>query len=200
MHSLGLCPQLSKVRFPVVDSDVHPINKFAFLALFRMMSVLEVKSNSRFGRSPIIYPVTGILGVPSFLLPIMTSVPLWSQIFPDLLPLYPVTSHFVWCFLSEVFLLLLPRSQLVSLQWIYFSFGILSPSVSPSLPSGFSSLFFCFSNQSRVLFTLCQFYLPQSGVVSLFTHFFVFYYPHRVLFESLFLVSVLLRRIVFSSV
>ena len=84
-----------RVRFIfLVELNVHPINKFAFLALFRMMSVLEVKSNSRFGRSPIIYPVTGILGVPSFLLPIMTSVPLWSQIFLSLLPVCLVTSHF----------------------------------------------------------------------------------------------------------
>jgi hypothetical protein len=116
-----------RVRFiSLVELNVHPINKFAFLALFRMMSVLEVKSNSRFGRSPIIYPVTGILGVPSFLLPIMTSVPLWSQIFLGLLPVCLVTSHFACYFPQWSFLLLLLRSQLVSLQWIYFPFGILS--------------------------------------------------------------------------
>ena len=94
-----------RVRFIfLVELNVHPINKFAFLALFRMMSVLEVKSNSRFGRSPIIYPVTGILGVPSFLLPIMTSVPLWSQIFLSLLPVCLVTSHLLCYFPSGVFL------------------------------------------------------------------------------------------------
>jgi hypothetical protein len=117
-----------RVRFIfLVELNVHPINKFAFLALFRMMSVLEVKSNSRFGRSPIIYPVTGILGVPSFLLPIMTSVPLWSQIFLSLLPLCLVTSRFLCYFPSVDFLLLLLRSQLLSFQWIYFPLEFFSP-------------------------------------------------------------------------
>jgi len=87
----------------LLELNVHHINKFAFLALFRMMSVLEVKSNSRFGRSPIIYPIAGILGVPSFLLPIMTSVPLWSQIFLSLLPVCLVTSHLLCYFPSGVF-------------------------------------------------------------------------------------------------
>ena len=74
MHSLGLCPHLSKIRLPLVDSNVHPISSICFFKpSFRMMSVLAVKTNSRFGRSPIIY--FGIPGVPSLLLPIMTSVP-----------------------------------------------------------------------------------------------------------------------------
>ena len=93
-----------RVRFIfLVKLNVHPINKFAFLALFRMMSVLEVKSNSRFGRSPIIYPVTGILGVPSFLLPIMTSVPLWSQIFSEFVTRMPGNISFLCYFPSGVF-------------------------------------------------------------------------------------------------
>ena len=53
--------QQSKIRIPC-GIECPSFNKFAF-ALFRMMSVLEVKTNSRFGRSPIIYPVTGIPGV-----------------------------------------------------------------------------------------------------------------------------------------
>ena len=40
-----------------------------------MLSVLGIFPNSRLGWSPIICPVTGIPGVPSFLLPIMTFVP-----------------------------------------------------------------------------------------------------------------------------
>ena len=133
-----------RVRFIfLVELNVHPINKFAFLALFRMMSVLEVKSNSRFGRSPIIYPVTGILGVPSFLLPIMTSVPLWSQIFLSLLPVCLVTSHLL-CYFPSGFSFAFPQESACVSPMDLFSIWNSLPSVSSSLPSEFSCLFSVF--------------------------------------------------------
>lgn len=67
----------SRVRFvsPFCRIECPSCNRVRFLALFGMMSVLEVFPNSHLGWSPIIIPVTGIPGVPSFLLPIMTFVP-----------------------------------------------------------------------------------------------------------------------------
>ena len=132
----------SKIHIPC-GIEYPSITKFAFLALFRMMSVLEVKSNSRFGRSPIIYPVTGILGVPSFLLPIMTSVPLWSQIFLSLLPVCLVTSHFFVTSPGK-FSFTSPQESACVSPMDLFSFGILFPSVSPSPPSEFLQSVFCF--------------------------------------------------------
>ena len=132
------------------------------------MSVLAVKTNSRFGRSPIIY--FGIPGVPSCLPPIMTLVPCgvrcsWvdvpfsglSQMFGWLISLtlipvldihsswvcYPYTDNisFLWCFPQWNFLLLLPRSQLVSLQWIYFPLEFFSPMWVLHSPVGFPVCF-----------------------------------------------------------
>ena len=68
-HALfGWSPLLifpSRVRFVFfVESNIHPLTSLRF-ALFRMMSVLAYIPIHVFGRSPIIYPVTGIPGVPS---------------------------------------------------------------------------------------------------------------------------------------
>ena len=175
------------VRFAFfIESNIHPINKFAF-ALFRMMSVLEHTPIHVFGRSPIIYPVTGILGVPSFLLPIMTSVPCgvrfsWvyvpfsglSQMFGWLISLtlipvldihsswvcYPYTGNisFLWCFLSEVFPVASPQESACVFPMDVLPLEFSFPQCESFTPQGGLQSDFCYPpNQSRVLFTLCQF-------------------------------------------
>ncbi|KAI5411476.1 hypothetical protein KIW84_056524 [Lathyrus oleraceus] len=75
-----------RVRFVslFIGIECPSYNRVLLLALFWMMSVLGILPNSRFGWSPIICPVTGIPGVPSSLLPIMTFCHLAESDFPEL--------------------------------------------------------------------------------------------------------------------
>ncbi|KAI5421719.1 hypothetical protein KIW84_045228 [Lathyrus oleraceus] len=145
------CPSYKQVCF---SSSLQDDECFGSEIQFTLWSVTYYIPSNR-------YPWCSLLSAPYYDL----GPPVESD-FPEFVTLIPVTSHFLWCFLSEVFLLLLPQESACVSPMDLFSFGILFPSVSPSLPSEVSSLFSVFSNQSRVLFTLCQFCLSPTRVLS----------------------------------
>ena len=74
-------PQLSKIRIPFVESNIHPVIEFAFSPLL---------DDECFGNIPQFTPWLVTYYMPSnrypwcsfLLLPIMTFCPLWSQISP----------------------------------------------------------------------------------------------------------------------
>ena len=235
MHSLVevfCCSSPNWVRFVfLVESNVHPINKSAFLAFFRMMSVLAyIPIHVSVGH--LLYTSVSLVFPPFCSLlwpwsPVESDLPEFMYLFQvflrclewlislTLIPVLDIHSSWVCCpytgnisssaspgksfldFPSGVVLLFVllywcyPQyvhfvSQLESFQWIVFPLeSILIPSVSPLLPQwGLQSVF----------------WYPQLGVVSCSRILFLLLSPIRVLLESLFLVSVLLRRIFFSSV
>jgi hypothetical protein len=170
------------------------------------MSVLAVKTNSRFGRSPIIY--LGIPGVPSFLLPIMTLVPCGVRFSWVYVPFSGLPQMFGWL----ISLTLIPVLDIHS-SWVCYPYtgniSFFGPSsvefpiassqesawVSPmdvfllefSLPQcesftpqlGLQSDFCYYPNQSRVLFTLCQFCFSPTWSRVLLTHSFSFTIPNK---------------------
>jgi hypothetical protein len=115
MRSLGLCPQLSKVRFPVVDSNVPSCKLFCCFKLsFRMMSVLAYIP-IHFSVGHLLYTSVSLVSLPFYSL-----LWLWSLVeldFPEFYTLRWSFSDVGWL----ISLTLIPVSDIHS-SWVCYPY------------------------------------------------------------------------------